>query len=62
MSPSTSFHFCRKISESERERAKGVTNVDRREHTVASINAATQVVHTATGLKVYFENKQGYVN
>ena len=44
--------------ERERERAKGVKNVDRREHTGASRNAATQVVRTAAGLKAYFENKQ----
>jgi len=50
------------MCESERERAKGATNVDRREHTVASRNAATQVVRTAAGLKAYFQNKQGCVN
>jgi hypothetical protein len=50
------------MSESEKERRIGVENVDRREHTVASRNAATQVVRTADGLKAYFENKQGYVN
>jgi len=50
------------MSESKRERAKGVTNIDRREHTVAGTNAATQVVRTAAGLTADFENKQGYVN
>lgn len=50
------------MSESERERVKGVTNVDRREHTVASRNAATQVVRTAAGLTADSENKQGDVN
>jgi len=49
------------MCESERERAKGVTNFDRREHTVVSRNAATQVP-TAAGLKAYFQNKQGCVN